>query len=376
MIPNQRELFGIPDDVAYFNCAYTSPLPAPVEQAGLEAVSLKRTPWKMPSELFFTGLERTRAAFATVLGCDPDGVAIVPAVSYAMSVAAANLPLPKDRWVLVLDEQFPSNVYPWLKIAPDRVKAVPRPAEGAWSDAVLEAITPEVGLVALPHCHWVDGTVFDLAAARTACDAVGAHMVVDATQSLGAMPFDIAAVRPDVLAAAGHKWLLGPYGVGYLYVAEAWREGAPIEENWLNREGSEDFSRLTEYRSGYRPGARRYDVGEASNFALMPMAATALELIAAWGVENIAASIRPVVSRLAVTGQAFGLIPVPEAERAPHMIGLRMPHGPAKRLVQGMAGQNVFASARGPRMRLAPHLFTTARDVELFTNALARNLST
>ncbi|WP_243312490.1 aminotransferase class V-fold PLP-dependent enzyme [Fundidesulfovibrio agrisoli] len=376
MIPNQRELFGIPDDVVYFNCAYTSPLPAPVEQAGREAVALKRTPWKLPPELFISGPERTRAAFAAVLGCDPEGVALVPAVSYAMAVAAKNLPLAEDRVVLMLDEQFPSNVYPWLKMAPGRVRAVPRPKEGTWSDAVLASVTPDVGLVALPNCHWTDGTVFDLAAVRAACDAVGAHLVVDATQSLGAMPFDMAAVRPDVLAASGHKWLLGPYGVSYLYLDAKWRGGEPLEENWLNREGSEDFSRLTEYRDGYRPGARRFDMGEVSSFALMPMASTALELIASWGVENVAASLKPVVARLAVMGQAFGLTPVPEAERAPHMIGLKLTNRLAKPVVQGMVYQNVFASARGSVIRLAPHLFANARDVELFTNALARNLST
>ncbi len=380
MIQNQRELFGVPSDVTYFNCAYTSPLPVPVEQAGLAAVSLKRSPWAISQDMFFQGLEAARSGFARVLGCDADAVAVVPAVSYAMAVAGRNLPLAPDRTVLILDEQFPSNVYSWLKMAPGRVAAVPRPIQnqdqGTWSDAVLAAITPQVGLVALPHCHWTDGTVFDLAAIRAACDAVGALLVVDATQSLGAMPLDLAAVRPDMLAASGHKWLLGPYGVGFLYVDPRWREGEPLEENWLNREGSEDFSRLTEYRDAYRPGARRYDVGESSNFILMPMAAKALELIAGWGVDAVAQSLAPLTSRLAVIGQAFGLTPTPQAERAPHMLGLRLPHGPALPVVREMAGMNVYVSARGPVMRVAPHLFADAGDIERFTNALARCLST
>ena len=276
MIGNQRLLFGVPEAIAYFNCAYTSPLPEPVLEAGRQALELKRSPWLLTPDRFFTDLEEARAAFSRVLGTKPEAVAVVPSVSYAMAVAAKNLPLAQDKAVLILDEQFPSNVYSWLKMAPGRVRAVPRPAEGTWSDAVLSFITEEIGLVALPHCHWVDGTVFDLAAVRRACDTVGAHLVVDATQSLGAMEFDLAAVRPDILAVAGHKWLLGPYGVGFCYVDERWRGGEPLEENWLNREGSEDFSRLTEYRDGYRPGARRYDVGEASNFILMPMATAAL----------------------------------------------------------------------------------------------------
>ena len=376
MIASQRQLFGVPEDIAYFNCAYTSPLPDPVLEAGRAAMELTRFPWRMASDKFFESLEDARSCFAAVLGCEADGVAATPAVSYAMALAAKNIPLAPDRHVLVLDEQFPSNVYSWLKMAPGRVRAVARPAEGTWSDAVLEHIGEDVGLVALPHCHWVDGTVFDLAAVRKACDRVGAHLVVDATQSLGAMPFDFAAVRPDMLAVSGHKWLLGPYGVGFCYVSEALRGGEPLEENWLNREGSEDFSRLTEYRDAYRPGARRFDVGEASSFVLMPMAAAALKLVAQWGVEQIAATLSQVTRRLALTGQAFGLAPTPAAERAPHMIGLKLPHGPATGVAQAMARENVFLSARGGTLRVAPHLHVEAADVDRFANALARGLST
>lgn len=376
MIANQRLLFGVPENVAYLNCAYTSPMPEPVLEAGREAMELKRTPWLMGPDKFYLGLEAAREAFAKVLGCNADAAAVTPAVSYAMAVAARNLPLPEGKHVLILDEQFPSNVYSWLKMAPGRVRAVARPAEGTWSDTVLSYITDDVGLVALPHCHWIDGTVFDLAAIRAACDKVGAHLVIDATQSLGAMPFDLDSVRPDVLAVSGHKWLLGPYGAGFCYVDEKWRGGEPLEENWLNRAGSEDFSRLTEYRDEYRPGARRYDVGEASNFILMPMAAKALELIATWGVENIAATLAGVTRKLALTGQAFGLTPTPAEERAPHMIGLKLPHGPAKPVAEAMARENVFVSARGGTLRIAPHLYVNGADLDRFTDALARSLST
>jgi len=376
MIANQRLLFGIPEGIAYLNCAYTSPLPEPVLEAGRQAMELKRTPWLMGTDRFFLGLEAARSGFARVLGCEADGVALVPSVSYAMAVAAKNISLPKDKYVLVLDEQFPSNVYSWLKTAPGRVRAVARPAEGAWSDAVLSFITGDVGLVALPHCHWIDGTVFDLAAVRAACDRVGALLVVDATQSLGAMPFDLAAIRPDALAVAGHKWLLGPYGVGFLYVSDKLRQGEPLEENWLNRAGSEDFTTLTDYRDEYRPGARRYDVGEASNFILMDMAAKALSLIEEWGPDNVAKTLSAVTSKIAVLGEAFGLTPTPKAERAPHMLGLTLPRGLAKPVAEAMAKDNVFVSARNKTLRVAPHLFVNAPDLERLADTLARSLST
>jgi len=376
MIPSQRQLFGVPEGVCYLNCAFTSPLPQPVLEAGRQAMEATRAPWSMTPDLFFSGLEAAREAFAAVLGADADGVAVVPAVSYAMALAARNLPLAADRHVLVLDEQFPSNVYSWLKMAPGRVRAVPRPAEGTWCEAVLAHVTEEIGLVALPHCHWTDGTVFDLGAVRAACDRVGALLVVDATQSLGAMPLDFAAARPDLLAASGHKWLLGPYGASYCWVAPRWRGGEPLEENWLNREGSEDFSRLTEYRDAYRPGARRYDVGEASNFLLMPMAAAALGLIRQWGPAEIAASLGGITRRLTLTGQAFGLTPTPAGERAPHMVGLRLAHGKAAPVAAAMAREGVHVSARGATLRVAPHLHVDEADITRFADVLSRSLST
>lgn len=376
MIPSQRQLFAIPDDVVYLNCASTSPLPASAEQAGREAMAFKRTPWLIGPEGLPNGPEAARAGFANILGCDAEGVALVPSVSFAMAVAARNLPLDAGSSVLVLHEEFPSNVFPWLRMAPGRVKALPRPKEGTWSEAVIEAITEDIGLVALPHCHWMDGTVFDLGAVRAACDRVGAHLVVDATQSLGAMPFDFEAARPDFVAATGHKWLLCPHGVGFCYVAPKWREGEPIEENWKNRLGSEDYSRLTEYESHYRPGARRYDLGEVTNSVLLPMATESLRLIAEWGVGNIAETLSAVTRKLALHGQAFGLTPTPAAERAPHMLGLRLPHGPAKPVAEAMAREKVYVSPRSGTLRIAPHLFVNAADVDRFTTVLSRSLST
>jgi len=377
MIPCQRELFDIPQDVVYLNCAYTSPLPKAVEQAGQAALALQRTPWRLSPECYFASLEGARSAFAGLLGADADGVAVTTSASYGLAVAARNLPLAPGKAVLVLADQFPSNVYPWRRLAKGALKTVPRPAEGTWSEAVVAAIGQDVGIVALPHCHWVDGTVFDLAAVRTACDAVGAHLVVDGTQSVGAVPFDLAAIRPDFLAVAGHKWLFAPYSVGFLYVAERWREGEPLEENWLNREGSEEFSRLTEYRDAYRPGARRYDVGEASNFTLMPMAEAALKMVAGWGVENIAATLSPLIRRIATAGQAFGMKVTPLAERAPHMVGLSMPpRGKATDLAATLAKERVYASARGATLRVAPHLYVSDEDMDRFLGMLARGLST
>jgi selenocysteine lyase/cysteine desulfurase len=178
-----------------------------------------------------------------------------------------------------------------------RIPGLHREAGSAWTDAVIDAIDSTTAVVAVPSCHWTDGSIVDLERVGRAARTVGAAFVVDASQSSGAYPLDITQIQPDFLVTVGYKWLLGPYGLGYLYAAPRWREsGAPIEWSWLARAGSEDFSRLTEYTETYRAGARRFDMGECPRFVLIPMAVAALEQILAWGVDRIQAALLPLTS--------------------------------------------------------------------------------
>jgi selenocysteine lyase/cysteine desulfurase len=286
---DQRDLFEIPEGISYLNCAYMGPQLRGAREIGERAVSRKSRPWELTPEDFFAEAEEARELFARLVGGDADGVAIVPSVSYGMAVASNNVAVGEGEKILVLEYQFPSNVYPWRELAVERkaeIVTVPRPADHDWTTAVLDALDESVAVVTLPNCHWTDGSLVDLVRVGKRAKEVGAALVVDAIQSLGALPFDIAEVRPDFLVAGAYKWLLGPYGVGFMHVGEKYREGNPVEHNWINRRDSEVFARVAEYRDEFAPGARRYDVGERSNFVLLPMANEALRQILAWGVEK------------------------------------------------------------------------------------------
>jgi selenocysteine lyase/cysteine desulfurase len=367
MIPCQRDLFAIPEDVAYFNCAYTSPLLKSAQAIGQDALARKTTPWELTTDFFFRDLNANRALFAALVEAAADDVALIPSVSYGIALAARNLPVNPGQSIVVLQDQFPSNIYVWQDLARERgaaVVTVPRPGDGNWTGAVLEAITPQTAVAALPHCHWTDGTLIDLVAVGDHCRACAAALVVDGTQSLGAMPFSVKAIQPDFLVTTAHKWLLGPYSYGFCYVAPRWQEGRPLEENWLNREGSEDFARLVQYRAAYQDGAKRFDAGEASNFILAPIAGEALRQILSWGVADIAASLRTRTDAIAERAAALGLAVAPAAHRAPHLIGLRHPQGFPTDLPARLAAARVFASARGDSIRIAPHVYNTDADVE------------
>jgi selenocysteine lyase/cysteine desulfurase len=289
-----------------------------------------------------------------------------------MAVAANILPLKKGQSIVTLAEQFPSNIYPWMELAKkngaDFVN-IPRPGDDDWTSLVLERITANTAIVALPHCHWTDGGLLDLVAIGAACRKVGAALCIDATQSLGVMPFDVAAIQPDFLVAGGYKWLLGPYTYGYLYVAPRWQGGMPIEQNWIARRDSENFAGLVDYKSEYQPGARRFDVGERSNFALTPAARVSLEYLLSLGTQRIYTTLKTRNDNVAERAKAeLGLNTVPADRRAGHYLGLRFGGDVPADLPAKLAAEKIFVSVRGKAMRVTPHVYNTDADIErLFT---------
>jgi selenocysteine lyase/cysteine desulfurase len=374
---NQRELFEIPEGIAYLNCAYMSPQLRSARETGERALSRKSRPWEITPDDFFEDAEKARALFARLAGAEADGVALIPSVSYGLAVAAANVEVEAGESILILEDQFPSNVYPWRDLAARkdaRLVTVPRPADYDWTTAVLGRLDEGTAVVAVPNCHWTDGSLLDLARVGEGARQAGAALVVDAIQSLGAHPFDVGGIRPDFLVAAAYKWLLGPYGVGFMYVGEEHREGAPIEHNWINRRGSEDFSRLVGYQDAFQPGARRYDVGERSNFVLLPMANEALRQILDWGVENVSETIAGLTDLIEKRARERGIEAIPAKRRARHMIGLKLGSTAPDDLAARLAEKGIFVSVRGESVRVSPHIYNTENDVERLFRVLEEGL--
>jgi selenocysteine lyase/cysteine desulfurase/uncharacterized damage-inducible protein DinB len=367
-IEKARDLFKIPEDVTYLNCANMAPQLKSVTEAGLGAVRTKESPWKLTAPEWFSGAETLRGLAARLLDVEADGIALVPGVSYATAVAAQNLPISSAQTIVLLDQEFPSNMYAWRELARKtgcRIRTVRRSGDTSWTEALQFGIDETTAIVAVPQCHWTDGSKVDLERIGEKVREVGAALVIDASQSLGACPLDLARVRPDFLVSVGYKWLLGPYGLGYLYVAPKWRDcGLPIEQSWLTRAGSEDFTRLVDYRDDYRPGARRFDMGEFPQFVLAPMATAALRQILAWGVNNIQEAISALTGRIVECAHEEGYAVLPAYQRCGHMIGIRHPEGIPSELTGRLQEAKVFVSIRGDSIRIAPHIYNDATDIE------------
>src|SRR5215204_2616641 len=186
---SQRDLFEIPGDIAYLNCAYMSPQLSRAREIGERAVSRKSRPWEVTPDDFFVEVEELRTLFAQLVGGDAEGVAVIPSVSYGISVAAANVPVREGEKIVILEDQFPSNVYAWRELASRsgaRLITVPRPVDLDWTRALQEEIDTDTAVVAVPNCHWTDGSLVDLASVGEWVREAGAALVVDAIQSLGA----------------------------------------------------------------------------------------------------------------------------------------------------------------------------------------------
>ena len=375
----QRGQFNIPAGLHYLNCAYMGPLPRVAEEAGVLGLRMKRDPSAiLPHHFFDTSLE-LRELFSGLIGeVDPARISIGPGVSYSVAIAVKNLPLSSDQNVVLTYEQFPSNMHAWAKKAQDanadlRVVGPPDTIHrgASWNEEILTAIDSATAVVSLPTVHWTDGTIFDLVEIGRRCRDVGAALVVDGTQSVGALPFDVNVVRPDVLMCSGYKWLLGPYSVGLTYFGPSFDDGEPLEETWIGREGSEDFEHLVDYKAGYQPGAIRYDVAQRSNFALLPVAVASLRLITKWSPGRIQAYCMGLTGNLFEEVEELGFRVEDARWRSAHLFGLRMPKGlELVELQQALKARGVSASLRGSALRVSPNVYNDAADVSALLEGL------
>ena len=375
----QRGQFNIPAGLHYLNCAYMGPLPRVAEEAGVLGLRMKRDPSAiLPHHFFDTSLELRRLFSRLIGNADPTRISIGPGVSYSVAIAAKNLPLSSDQNIVLTYEQFPSNMHAWARKAQDvnadlRVIGPPDTIHrGAnWNAEILTAIDSATAVVSLPTVHWTDGTIFDLVEIGRRCREVGAALVVDGTQSVGALPFDVNVVRPDVLMCSGYKWLLGPYSVGLTYFGPRFDDGEPLEETWIGREGSEDFEHLVDYRAGYQPGAIRYDVAQRSNFALLPVAVASLRLIIEWQPARIQAYCKDLTDNFFEEVEELGFTVEDAHWRSAHLFGLRMPKGlELVELQQALKARGVSASLRGSALRVSPNVYNDAEDVSALLEGL------
>jgi selenocysteine lyase/cysteine desulfurase len=371
MLPSQRELFDIPRQICYLNAASWSPLPIATQDAGRVGVARKGQPWSIDPALPGRQFERARRAAARLINADADDVALISSVSYGVAAAAKLMTVPAGSRVLVLEDDHSSAVLEWMTRAPAgrfTVDVVPRPHDGDWTAAVLAAIerpgAPPVGLASISSVHWCDGGVVDVDRAAAALRRQGAMLLVDATHAVGVMQIDVRGLDPDFLVFPTYKWLLGPYGRAFLYVAKRRQDGVPLEQTSYGRRA------ITPERESYYgdiafvAGARRFDMGERDHFISLEMASIGMEMMAEWGCDAVQGRLGMLTGRLADGLREDGATVPDAAVRAPHILSLQFPAGMPERLIERLAAEHVYIAPRVGRVRISPHVYNDEDDID------------
>jgi selenocysteine lyase/cysteine desulfurase len=377
MLPSQRALFDIPREICYLNAASWSPLPVATQEAGRAGVARKGQPWLIDPVLPGKQFERARSAAARLINADAEDVALISSVSYGVATAAKLITVPASSRVLVLENDHSSAVLEWTtRAATFTVEAVPRPPDGDWTAAVLRAIerpgAPPVGLASLSSVHWADGGVVDMDRVASALRRQGAMLLVDATHAAGVMQIDVRSFDPDFLVFPTYKWLLGPYGRAFLYIAKRRQDGVPLEQTSYGRRAV-NSERETYYRDvEFVPGGRRFDMGERDHFISLEMASIGMEMMANWGCDAVQQRLGKLTSRLA-DGLRNDGVAIPDVRvRAPHILSLSFPAGMPERLIAQLAAEHIYVAPRIGRMRISPHVYNDEDDVDRFVATFRR----
>jgi len=379
MLPSQRALFDIPPDVCYLNAASYSPLPRQTLDAGRAAVGRKGQPWLLDESFAQRQHERTRKAAAALINAAPQDVALVSSVGYGVATAAKSFAVRPGARVLVLEDDHSSAVLEWMSRAGEggyTVETIRRPDDGDWTAAVLEAIerpgAAPIAIASISSVHWCDGGAVDLDRVAPALRMREAALLVDATHSVGVLALDVQKLDPDFVAFPTYKWLLGPYGRAFLYVARRRQGGVPLEQTSYGRRAVRAEQAVYFTDTNYVGDARRFDMGERDHFISMEMAAIGMEMVARWGSESIVERLAMLTARLAEGLRDGGVAIADPRVRAPHVLSLRFPNGMPPQLIARLAAENVYAAPRLGRLRISPHVYNDEADVDRFVTVFRK----
>jgi cysteine desulfurase / selenocysteine lyase len=363
----RRTEFPWADETTYLNHASIGPLPERTRLA-LEAFNRRRaTPFRLPDRDLFGTLAESRRLLAQLIGATSEEIALTVNTGFGLGVVARALPLRQGDVVLLSDREFPANVYPWIRLRElgIEVELVPTTAEG-WPDEarLLHRLEdPRVRVLAVSLVQFSNGYCVDLEALSAATRRIGAYLVVDAIQAVGQLPVDVGRTPVDILACGGQKWLLSPWGSGFVYVRrELIRDLSPPVTGWMAFEGTDDLSRLTSYSDTLRADARRFELITLPYQDFAGMNAS-LELVLELGVERIRDHLQrlhaPVLAWAARTGA--GVV----SPRGPRGSGiLCLAPADVGGAFRRLKAARIICSLREGAIRLSPHGYNTVAEME------------
>lgn len=362
---------------AWLNTAHQGALPLAAAEAAGHALGWKTDPRALTPQRFEDVPQRVRAALAKLVNVAPEEIILANSASYGLHLIASAYPWVPGDEVLVMAGDFPSDVLPWLTLdrLGVRVRSVRPRRRVVTADELAAAITPDTRLFCTPWVHSFSGYVADLDALGDVCRRHGVFMVVNASQAIGARPFDAAAMPVDALTCAGFKWLCGPYGTGFSWLRPALRQRLHrVQAYWLSQFSQADLTHdeLPLELPASRP-ARELDIFGTANFNNYVPWAVAIEHLIDTGVDRIRAHDQALVDHLVnglrEAGAAYHGPAEPAARSTLVFFGHPDPAGnPALHAALTAAGVDV--ALRAGALRASPHLYNGVGDIDRLLDAV------
>jgi len=355
-------------ETIYLNNASIGPIPERTRRA-LDEFTAKRTaPHLLPDRELFAGLAAARLGLAQLINADPSEIALATNTSWGLNLAARALPLERGDVVLVSDKEFPANVYPWLLLRDQGITVeMTRCTAQGWPDEehLLERLRdPRVRVLAVSFVQFSNGYRADLKKLGAACRANGTYLVVDGIQGIGNSVLDLRETPVDILACGGQKWLLSPWGSGFVYVRkELVSQLEPAITGWMAFEGTDDFSRLTEYNPTFRSDARRFEMITLPYQDFFGMTAS-LQLLLEVGVREIAEVTRSAHEPIVKWAQAHGVRIASPTENGHRSAILCVAPPKPVEAYHALKRARVVCSLREGSIRLSPHCYNTVEEME------------
>jgi len=361
--------WAVRGDQIFLNHASTGPMPQRTVDALQRFNQHRAEPWRLSQEVQFGTLAKARVGCARMIGADPSEIALMVNTSYGLNLAARALPFSAGDVVITSDREYPSNVYPWMELEASRGITLKRiPCDGVLPDeeAILAALDgPRVRGLVLSWVSFATGYRIDVAKLGRACRERGIWFVLDSIQGVGAAPLDVREVDVDVVACGAQKWLLSPWGSGFVWLRpDLVQSLRPVDVSWMATRNSDDFTRLTDYDFTYRDDARRFEVITLPYQDFAGLNAS-LDLFFEVGLPTVYASVERLATRIvdwALANRDVRLVtPAERARRAGTVaVAPRDPVAASERLTAA----GVIHSLREGAIRLSPHFYNTEEEID------------
>lgn len=362
--PWRRDEFPVTKKFRYLNHAAVSPIPARSAAAGRDLLDVFRDEGAYRIRRWADIGNEARGRFARLVSVSPEEVAFVKNTSEGISIIAAGFPWRQGDNVVTTNVEFPSNVYPWMRLRSRGVelRLVPARDGKVRPEELFAACDGKTRILSLSSVEFGDGFRHDLPRIGQYCRRNGIFFFVDAIQSLGVIPLDARAAGIDALAADGHKWLLSPEGIGAMYISRDVMEMIePVILGWHSVANRFDFEA---YDFRLSPDARRFEPGSFNTVGLAAFDAS-LGLILEIGADRIWDRVRLLTERVFEEARRAGyeVLSSPVPEERSGIVTFRVPGADAGALWRAVQDRGVVCSPRLGGIRLSPHFYNTEEEI-------------